>query len=386
MYINHKQKAIFLHNLKCGGNYVIHKLLKYYEFEEITQNIHKNYEDFFDNNAKIKSDEDLDSHTIRKFGKYRYYFSHQDVDKLVFNNYMVFTFVRNPYDKIYSAYNYLKYKLKLSPDKKKIRNSTENPEYFSDFKTFIKNMNNVNNISYCHAFIPQYEHLINYSNEIKIQYIGKTETLDDDFVNILKIMGIEEIKHINEIFYEKKQNCNINIFDNISNEIDEETLKFINERFKVDFEAFGYKLYESIDDLKENYFKKNNNLKLEKTINADLEECNDFIINNNFYNINVIKTNLKLIEKILDEKDNFIKTYEKIIEDLCLINRKTESIKDSYITIRKKQETIYDKTYLTIEKIIKNIPIENKYECENCNFISNSSYSNKVHSFFCKQH
>jgi len=277
-YINHEKKALFLHNVKCGGVYVRENLMKYYGFQSFAGSIHHKYEDFFDDKSRINYNEDLDYHTIRNKGKYRYYYSHQHVDKKIFDEYFIFTFVRNPYERIYSAYCYLK---RLVSGTGMTRNSKENPDYFKDFKTFINNMDNVNNISYYHAFIPQYEQFINDNNELKISYIGKQETLDDDFINILNLIGFDDIKHIDEIINDNKLN-KTNISENkFLEEYNEEILLFVNERFKKDFETFGYELYNDLNDFKK-YF--------EIIKNTETQ----------FWN-NSLKTNSKIIKKILEE-------------------------------------------------------------------------------------
>ena len=166
MFINYELKAIFFHGVKCGGNFCIN-LLKKYGFVNYCKNIHENYIDFFENESYIKNIKD--SHTIRKFGKYRYFYSHQDCNKEYIDNYFKFTFVRNPYSKIVSAYMYLK--RRLEENTHTIRGLEENPEYFVDFATFVKNYKNVNNISFFHAFIPQYEHIVDFSMMI-YKFIG----------------------------------------------------------------------------------------------------------------------------------------------------------------------------------------------------------------------
>ena len=135
-YINHEKKALFLHNVKCGGCYVRGILINYYNFESFANNLHHKYEDFFEDKSKINYGEDLDCHTIRSKGKYRYYETHQHVDKKILDEYKIFTFVRNPYERIYSAYCYLK-RLLLNSVEGKIRKSKDNFEYYTDFKTFI---------------------------------------------------------------------------------------------------------------------------------------------------------------------------------------------------------------------------------------------------------
>ncbi len=91
----------FFHNPKCGGNSVI-DILHNYDFLEICHDDHENYIDFIGDEHYI--DKHIrDKHTIRKMGKYRYFYSHQNANKSHMDEFFKFTFVRNPYTKILSS-------------------------------------------------------------------------------------------------------------------------------------------------------------------------------------------------------------------------------------------------------------------------------------------
>jgi len=249
MLINYDLKAIFFHSVKCGGNFCKF-LLHQYGFMDTCRDIHENYIDFVDNELYIKDIKD--KHTIRKMGKYRYYYSHQDCNKEYMDNYFKFTFVRNPYSKIVSAYMYLT--RRLNSDNNTIRGLEENPEYFADFATFVKNYKSVNNISFFHAFIPQYEHIVDFSMNPVFQYIGKQENLNNELINIFSLLGIKEFKYIEQFMKVTKHNES-EYEKSISEYFDEQTFNFVNDFFKKDFEAFGYKRYDTFEEFKENYEK-----------------------------------------------------------------------------------------------------------------------------------
>lgn len=379
-YINHEKKALFLHNVKCGGCYIRDNLLDFYDFKPFAYNIHNKYEDFFDDKTRINYEEDLDSHTIRKKGKYRYYYSHQEVDAKIFNEYFIFTFVRNPYERLYSAYCYLK---KLVSSTGKIRNSKENIDYYQDFKTFINNIDNINNISYYHAFITQYEQFINDSNQININYIGKQETLDDDFINILNIIGFTNIKHINDILCENKNNKSSNN-NNIIDEYDQEILSFVNKHFEKDFITFGYEMFYNLKDLQYHISNKEN-------INIDniLYDVDD-------YAITKLINDFKIITEIFEIKDDLLGKYEDIIHyllegidknennetiktELSFFNSNIINIKNYNIKIRKTQKKIIDRYNQLIEKTI----ITKKYQCSNCKFNFYNKFTFNIHNLYC---
>jgi hypothetical protein len=106
--INDELKATFIHIPKCGGVMTRTMLRKYYTFyypKQIDES-HFDYSLFVDNLNQLPHNYSV--HTIRKFGKYRYLYSHQCFDKKWFDDHIIFTFVRNPYVRLYSAYAYLK--------------------------------------------------------------------------------------------------------------------------------------------------------------------------------------------------------------------------------------------------------------------------------------
>ena len=245
MFINYELKSIFFHIPKCGGSTVVNIINKLFFNESCTTN-HENYINFVDDESYIK---DIKyKHTIRKLGKYRYFYSHQHANKEHMDTFFKFIFVRNPYTKLLSAYLYLKRKLNET-NNNTIRGLEENPEYFTDFNVFVKNHKNVNNISFCHAFICQHDHILDFSNNIRFEYIGKSESLNNDLIDILTLL---DIKSYENILYNKSQNIS-NYEKEITEYYNEETFYFVNEFFEKDFEIFSYKKYDTFEEFKQNF-------------------------------------------------------------------------------------------------------------------------------------
>jgi mannosyltransferase OCH1-like enzyme len=253
-YINHRIKAIFLHNVKCGGCYIREILMKYYGFELLFIEEHNKLQLFIDNPSD-KDKLDKYGHNIKKMGKYRYLQTHQDGYNKILDEYFVFSFVRNPYEKIYSAYSYLKKNL-LSDGK--INNCDDNIDFYYNFSTFVKNKDNVCNTSFFHAFITNCEQFYDLNNNIKINYIGKFENLEIELIKILKILGFKNLKHTEYIFDNiKKNNSKIPgymFFDDFN----EESFLLINEYFKNDFDVFEYYKCSTLEEFKNSYREKNN--------------------------------------------------------------------------------------------------------------------------------
>ena len=280
--VNHDLNAIYIHIPKTGGEYIANILNKYYGFETYNNII-------FDYYGFVYEDDLLHfPHNNRGVTKY-YMNSKHKMTKEIWNTYIKFAFVRNPYTKIISSYEYSKYLYN--------EHHYKNDEFiqFPSFSTFIKNQkygmeqslyeNSLN--LYCYhyyqTFITQYEHLLDNDNKINIDYIGQFENLNEELIDILTKIGVKNpIKHLNELYNNNNNKPNKTNKDDISQYIDNELLTFINDYYDKDFELYKYKKYYNINDLSINInfdkqneeFLKKNNLLIEKYI-----DNNDLIFN-----------------------------------------------------------------------------------------------------------
>lgn len=252
--INHELKAIYIHIPKTGGLYIEHILEKYYGFTVLAKK-NELHSYFINKDKNIVYNNNYDKEgmlTLSKKGIYRYcsisnYFNFiLEMDDTKWNNYYKFTFVRNPYDKIFSAWKYCK---KINYYKKDFKDFV-----FESFDSCIDQEDFHNkNYLYFHGFITQYEHLLNKYKLLDINYIGRFENLNNDLILILKKIGITNILHDEYI----KKNIKINeSFINEDNKIiryyqyyDNNILKKVNNLFFDDFKKFNYKIFETIDTL-----------------------------------------------------------------------------------------------------------------------------------------
>lgn len=113
-----------------------------------------------------------------------------------FQDYFVFCFVRNPYDRLVSAYFYLMEGGKTSADR---RFRDNHLLHYRDFADFVENGLNKPEIAQWWHFRPQYLYLVNFEGELIVDYIGRMENIDDDFDEICRRIGVSAtLPHANK--------------------------------------------------------------------------------------------------------------------------------------------------------------------------------------------
>lgn len=114
---------------------------------------------------------------------YQLIFSRQE-----FNTYFKFAFVRNPWDRLYSAYTFMKKGGRHPGDK---RWADKHLSSFNDFESFVRNWVTVENIHKSTHFKSQYEYLFSPSGEKLVDFIGYYENLQSDFEKVRQKLNIE---------------------------------------------------------------------------------------------------------------------------------------------------------------------------------------------------
>jgi hypothetical protein len=266
--ISHDLKAIFIHIPKCGGLFVEKILEDFYDFKTLYFT-HENHNEFIDvNNPKhVFEDGNKGFLHLTKQGLLRYYMSskihsekiNMDIEK--WNQYTKFTIVRNPYDKILSAWKFI--------NKINKTNAT--------FDEFIKSKDTCNAYTYFHAFITQYEQLLNINNDLKLDFIGKFENLNHDLSQIILKLN-DKIKHGQAIKNNRKKNSSGDSINYIGY-YNDDLIQIVNSLFEIDFIKFGFKKCNNMDELIEDsalYFVSDENFKEKNKVLLDA-----LILNNN---------------------------------------------------------------------------------------------------------
>lgn len=148
-------------------------------------------------------------------------------DPAKFSRYFVFGFVRNPYDRLVSAYFYLMGGGKGPAD---ARFRDNHLLQYRDFGDFVRNGLNKPEVAQWWHFRPQYLYLVNFKGEVIVDYIGRFENIRNDFAEICKRLGVKaELPHSNK----SDRSSYAQYFDP---ELQEIAYQF----YQRDFEILGY--------------------------------------------------------------------------------------------------------------------------------------------------
>jgi hypothetical protein len=285
--VSHKSKSIFWHIHKNGGSYVEFILKEYYDFNGYND-INKNLIDnLYNIQHKLENNinSDLDAkdkltkcgciENIKEYGLLGYIIKQNnkifDIEKYNFDKYTIFAFIRDPYDRAISSYEFLMNK-KFD---NRIDNSIEKLSFLDFYKNYEKYSNNI--FLYTHAFMTQYENIKNKYNNMQVNYLCDYNNINADLINILKTNEITNpYEHVELI----KNNFKINSSKKkkITEYYCDESLKIINDLFKDDFINFNFKIYNNIDELNVFLEEYNDNTTY---INKNEKIYNEYKINNN---------------------------------------------------------------------------------------------------------
>jgi len=243
--INHDLKCVYLHTAKCGGSYVTDILEKFYNFKTFFFTS-EHHDDFISNKTNNynycfnKGFFYIDKNMYRYFRYSNKFNLLTGMDDNKWETYFKFTFVRHPFDKFISAYKYLKL-------------NEKNMEFINVLNNGIIKNNILNYYEYFHISIKTFDLLSNNDNKIEFNYVGRYEFLNKELIHILKLIGINEIKHTkcifenivinssdNKKFISNIDSNHVNSIEKFLNNIDQDFIIKFNKYFLIDYEYFNY--------------------------------------------------------------------------------------------------------------------------------------------------
>ena len=239
--INHDLKAVFIHVHKTGGTYISYMLHKYYGFKNYYLR-RPDHDKFCMNKKKTTK---FINYENRIHGVLAYYRTSPHINQKMnmtpqkWDSYYKFCFIRNPYDKMVSAWFHIN-------------------RYNIPFKNYFNLYERCNDVEFIHMFMPQVRNIINQKGKIDIQYIGKFENLENDFQTILKNIGIKKIIHDPYKMMNKRDHKPYQEY------YDQETLEIVNLFMKEDFEKLDYLMINDVGELKKISSEKESDMECEK--------------------------------------------------------------------------------------------------------------------------
>ena len=144
-----------------------------------------------------------------------------------FDTYFKFTFVRNPWDRLVSAYEYLR--VGVSPDEYDWAMS-QKVNGFGSFHAFVRWLGHTGASEGMH-FLPQHAHVRTKDSENGMDFVGRYETLEPDLAYVAERLGVQaRLPHLNrspgrrpyEEYY------------------DAGTREIVGQVYRRDVELFGY--------------------------------------------------------------------------------------------------------------------------------------------------
>jgi hypothetical protein len=203
-------KLIFIHIPKTGGTFIESRL----------QSL----------NTKIYN-------TKRIFGGHARYIDFKDKIKDI-DVYDIFSIVRNPYDRIISAYNYLKTRVnKGNPLDQKEWLGLKSPSSLTEFINAIYDEYKHNNLHYYIHILQQVCFVRDNDDQIKSKIL-KYEYLNMDFLKFIEKykLNIEVYNELSKIY----SKIDIKKHYDYNKELSSNDINKINEIYHDDFELFNY--------------------------------------------------------------------------------------------------------------------------------------------------
>lgn len=147
-----------------------------------------------------------------------------------FDEYFKFTFVRNPWDRLVSAFLFLK---KGGANKIDRKWAEENLSQYPDFDSFVNQWVTRKNVNTWKHFVPQYKFLCQPGKKTPVvDFIGHFECINDDFETIQKrLQSKTSLQHLNKTEGVKKK---------YQEYYTETTKKIVADVYDEDIGIFGY--------------------------------------------------------------------------------------------------------------------------------------------------
>jgi hypothetical protein len=149
------------------------------------------------------------------------------IGETVWEQIFVFTFVRNPWDRILSLYHYVK-------QRDDILNDMEFRDYICAISNFIETGKGSLFREHEYYYLSASDYIVDASGKILVDFIGKFENRNDDLKIIAQKIGCKQLGKL-------KINKSDRINKHYSEYYDQETQAIVRKIYSKDIELFDYK-------------------------------------------------------------------------------------------------------------------------------------------------
>lgn len=256
--IHHDKKICYFHVPKTAGSYIQQSLTRFYNFTSYNQLARYDLDEFKISEKMFKNGKTTINNTSvyatnpyssKKLGINRYYSTSQMLlktmylDEITWNDLYKFTFVRDPYSRFISSWNYIIHGFKNENIMNDEKYGKDDFDKYKDIGYLIDNKELLTDIAYNHVFVTQYSHIINKDGVNNMNFIGKTETLEEDLTIVLNNLGF------NDIIHKQKTDVNKTEHKPYKEYYTQKILDFVNDFFDDDFTHFNYTKYNTLSEL-----------------------------------------------------------------------------------------------------------------------------------------
>lgn len=145
-------------------------------------------------------------------------------------DYFKFAFVRNPYDRLVSAYEFLRQGGITKKDKEFFERELSQ---FSSFRDFVKGWLTERSVWRGVHFKPQYHFVCDPANKLYLDFLGRFERLETDFEYVALRLGVSAAL----------PKTNSSARKSYEKYYDDETREIVSVVYRRDFEVLGYDFY-----------------------------------------------------------------------------------------------------------------------------------------------
>jgi chondroitin 4-sulfotransferase 11 len=155
---------------------------------------------------------------------------YENLDNDKYKSYFKFCFVRNPWDRLVSAYFYLKEKQSSRRSSIAARDLTN---HFQSFDDFVIHWINDENIYKEKVFFPQHYFMKNQMGILSMDFVGRVENINSDIETIMNAIGMSNQSKLSNINKSKR--------DSYKNYYSIKSRKIVETIYSEDIKLFDYK-------------------------------------------------------------------------------------------------------------------------------------------------